>query len=76
MTREQIGTLIEQIAEWPAEAQAEFVDMVAEIGARHLGVYYLDSEERADIQEALAEIARGEIASEREIEAILQRYGA
>jgi predicted transcriptional regulator len=38
-------------------------------GVRGRVVYHLDEEERADIREGLAEIDRGEVASEDEVRA-------
>lgn len=38
-------------------------------------VYYLTTEERAEILEGLAEIQRGEIATAEEVEAMKRRHG-
>jgi len=36
--------------------------------------YVLSEEERADIEESLAEMARGEVASKEEVAALFARY--
>jgi len=75
MTRQQIAALLEQAADWPEAAQQELVRAAAEIEKKHLGVYRLDDEERADIREALAEIERGEApASEEEVRATFESF--
>jgi predicted transcriptional regulator len=40
---------------------------------RAKGVYRLSDEERGDIQEALAEMERGEVASDEEVAALFNR---
>ena len=53
----------------PPEDQEELVEHVREIEARRKGVYHATPEELEAIDEALQQIARGEIASEEEVEA-------
>jgi predicted transcriptional regulator len=38
------------------------------------GVYVLSAEEEADSAEAMAEIERGEVASDEEVAAVFNRY--
>ena len=45
-----------------------------EIEGRHVGIYHLSDEERADIEGALDEVARGEVASDKEVAAVFDRY--
>ena len=71
-----LENLIDRIAVLPKEAQDEVVRSVLEIEARHLGVYQLSDEERADILEALAEVRRGEVASEEEVAEVFRRFKA
>ena len=49
---------------WSEEDQEELAQIALEIEARRHGVYHATPEELKDIDEALAEIARGELASE------------
>ena len=44
------------------------------IGARSDAVYALSDEERADLEEAVAEVDRGELASDADVKAIFSRY--
>jgi len=46
------------------------LEMEAEVG----GVYQLSPEELADIEEGLAEIRRGEFATDEEVAALFNRY--
>lgn len=73
MTRQQLAVLLERAEAWPAEAQKELVRVAIEIERRHMGVYRLNDEERADVREGLAEIKRGEVASEDEVKAVFDR---
>jgi hypothetical protein len=65
--------LIDRVAKLPQAAQDEIVRSVLEIERRHTGVYRLDDDERADILAALAEVDRGEVASEAEAHTVLER---
>lgn len=65
--------LIERVAKLPASARDEIVRSVLEIERRHSGIYALNAEERADILEALDEIARNDVASADEAAAVFDR---
>jgi hypothetical protein len=65
--------LIERVAKLPQAAQDEIVRSVLAIESRHTGVYQLDDAERVDILAALAEVDRGEVASEAEAQAVFER---
>jgi predicted transcriptional regulator len=69
MTKEQIAVLLERAETWPQEAQDELVRIAIDIERKHAGVYRLDEDEQADIREGLAEIERGEVASDEEVRA-------
>jgi predicted transcriptional regulator len=69
MTKHQIAILLERAETWPQEAQEELIRSALEIEHKHAGIYPLDEEERADIREGLAEIERGEVASDEEVQA-------
>ena len=74
--KEALENLIERVAALPKEAQEEVVRSVVEIEQRHTGVYRLDDAERPDLLEALAEVARGEVATDDEAAALFKRLGA
>jgi hypothetical protein len=67
-----LENLIERVAVLPKAAQEEVVRSVLEIERRHTGVYELSDDERADILEALDEVARGEMASDDEAAALFK----
>lgn len=68
-----LENLIERVAALPKAAQDEVVRSVVEIEARHIGVYRMSDEERADILDALEEVKRGEVASDDDAAAVFQR---
>jgi predicted transcriptional regulator len=68
MTKQQIAVLLERAETWSQEAQDELVRTALEIEKKHAGVYQLDEDELADISEGLAEIERGDVASDEEVQ--------
>jgi hypothetical protein len=74
MNAKTLELLMERAASWPEEAQAELVRSMIDIEGRHIGIYRLSDDERADIESALAEVARGEVASDEEVAAVFDRY--
>jgi predicted transcriptional regulator len=69
-----IETLLERIADWPKAAQAELVQSIVDIETRHLGVYKLNLDERAAIEQGLEEMRQGKFASDEEVAALFNRY--
>jgi predicted transcriptional regulator len=69
-----VETLLERIADWPEEAQAELVQSIVDIETKHLGVYKLDPDERAAIERGLEEMRQGKFASDEQIAAVFNRY--
>ena len=65
--------LIEAAETWRLEDQLELAAFAREIEARRSGVYVMDDDERAAVAEGLAQAARGEFASEAEMEQIWSR---
>jgi hypothetical protein len=62
---------------WSEQDQEELAQAALEIEARRHGVYHASSEElRAMIDEALAAVERGEIASDQEVEAVFAKYSS
>lgn len=68
-----IENLIERVAALPKDARDEAVRSLLAIEARHLGVYRLSDDERADILDVLDEVARGIVASDEEARALFAR---
>lgn len=67
MTKTQMTVLIERAESWPQEAQEELIRTSIAIEQKAGTAYRLDDEERADIREGLAEIKRGEVASDAKV---------
>jgi hypothetical protein len=66
--------LLEQVESWPRQDQEELAEYVREIEARRTGVYHATAEELAAIDEALGQVARGEVASREEVEAAFAKF--
>ena len=73
MTKEQIEAIFERVRAWPAERQERAISLLLAVEAETDEVYVLSAEERADLQEALAEMDRGEVASQAEVDAAFRR---
>jgi hypothetical protein len=74
MTREALEILLERIAAWPEQAQAEFVQSLEAIETKHVGPYQLTNEERMAVRRGLDEMRRGKLASDDAVAAIFNRY--
>jgi len=69
-----VKNTLARVANWPEEDQEELAQIALEIEARRHGVYHATPEELAAIDEALAAVPRGEIASGEEVEAVFAKY--
>ena len=67
-------TILEKVASWPIEDQEELAELAREIEARRSGVYHATPEELQAIDDALGQVARGEVASKTEIEAAFAKF--
>jgi hypothetical protein len=63
--------ILKKVADWSAEDQEELAELAREIEARRTGVYVLNDDERAAIEDA----RRGAFASDDEAAAFWKRYG-
>ena len=59
---------------WSEQDQEELAQVALEIEARRHGLYQASPDELRAIDEALAAVARGEIASDEEVEAVFAKY--
>jgi hypothetical protein len=66
--------LLEQVESWPQEDQDELTEFVREIEARRTGSYRATPEELTAIDEALGQVARGEVASKEDVEAAFAKF--
>ncbi len=69
-----VKNTLDRVANWPEEDQEELAQVALEIEARRHGVYHATPQELVAIDEALAAVARGEIASDDEVEAVFAKY--
>jgi len=66
---------IDALLHVPPEHQDEIARAVMRLAGKDQSVYILTDEERADLEEADAEIARGELATDEEVRAIWAKHG-
>lgn len=66
---------IEALRELPEEQQETVARAILDYASHDDGVYHLSGGERREVRAGLAEIERGEIASDREVAAVLKRIG-
>jgi len=66
--------VLSRVAHWPEDDQDELAQIALEIEARRHGVYDATAEELQAIDEALAAVARGEIASDEEVQAVFAKH--
>jgi hypothetical protein len=74
MTAKALKHVLERVETWPEEDQEELAEVARDIEARRTGTYHATPEELAAIDEALGQVARGEVASEEEIEAAFAKF--
>ena len=75
MTDEQIEAVLQRVRTWPRERREDAARVLLTLEKRPSARYALDTEDAAEINEALAEIARGEEpASDVEVDAVFQKY--
>ncbi len=66
--------ILKRVETWPQEDQDELAELARDIEARRSGVYSATPEELEAIDEALGQVARGEVASKEEIEAAFAKF--
>jgi len=66
---------IEALRELPEERQETVARAILDYASHDEGVYHLTAEERRKVRAGLAEIERGEIASDAEVAAVYKQIG-
>ena len=66
--------MLSRAEHWPEDDQEELAQVALEIEARRHGVYHPTPKELAAIDEALAAVERGEIATDDQVEAVFAKY--
>jgi hypothetical protein len=69
-----VKNMLSRVARWPEEDQNELAQVALEIEARRHGVHHASPEELQAIDEALAAVSRGEVASDEDVEAVFAKY--
>jgi hypothetical protein len=69
-----VKEILRRVEAWPEEDQQELAEIARDIEARRSGVYHATAEELEAIDEALGQVARGEVASKEEIEAAFAKF--
>ena len=67
---------LQKLAQLPKGRQDELARMLIDVAASDLHPYQLTDEERAGIDEAIAQADRGEFASDAEVTALWDRFAA
>jgi hypothetical protein len=73
MTKDQIDAVLDRIHSWPKARQEDAVRVLLAMESQDASTYVLSDEERADIEAALEEVARGEEASDAEVAKTFRR---
>jgi predicted transcriptional regulator len=74
MTKEQINAILDRVRTWPLERQEDAAAILLRMEEQGVTPYVLSPEERAEVEAGLAEAARGEFATDEEVEAVFSRY--
>jgi hypothetical protein len=67
--------ILRKAESWPTEDQQELAEYAREIEARRMGVYILSDEERAIVQEGLAQADRREFVADDVLAEADKRHG-
>jgi len=76
MTKDQIDAVLDRVHGWPMSRQEDAVRVLLAMEAEGTTPYVLSEEEQSDLEAALAEVARGDLASDAEVEAVFARRRA
>lgn len=74
MTRQEIDAVLERVRTWPLQRQEDAARSLLLLEEHGTVPYELNEEERADLEQALADEAREDFASDEEVKAVFDRY--
>ena len=66
---------VEKLSQLPKGRQDELARMLIDVAADDLHPYRLTDEERTAVEEGLAEVARGEMATDEQVASMWKRWG-
>jgi hypothetical protein len=75
MISKRLETVLEAVKAWPLDRQEAAAEVLEHMNKLSTAGYKFSDEERADMEEALAEARRGEFASDAEVAAMFARHG-
>ena len=67
-----LAKMLPKIEAWPDEDQEALAEIARAIEAERTGVYVLGDDERRAVLKGLAEVERGEFASDADVEAVFR----
>jgi hypothetical protein len=70
MTKQQIDEVLDRVHTWPLERQEKAAAMLLKLEEQSAALYELTDDEIAEIEEAEAEAAHGELADAAEMQAL------
>lgn len=76
MTKDQIDAVFDRVHSWPESRQEDAARILLAMEAEGTTTYVLSNAERVDLEAALEEVARGDLASEAEVEAVFAHHRA
>ncbi|EHK57313.1 hypothetical protein [Allomesorhizobium alhagi] len=71
-----LKNLLHAAETWTPEEQAELADFARVIEARRTGIYELDEDELAAVEEGLGQADRGEFVTDGDLREMSRRFGA
>jgi len=71
----RLARVLKEVEAWPADRQDAAAEILERMHTLATTPYKLTEEERADIEDALAEADRGEFATDAEVAATFKRHG-
>ncbi len=75
MTAKVLKDILERVATWPEEAQAELAEIALEIDAALAGgVYHATPEELKGIDRGIKAAREGRFATDKEVEAVFAKH--
>ena len=66
--------LLERLASWPQEDVKKLDEVAREIEAQRTGMYHATAEELQMIDEALAEVNRGKVATDKDVKTAFAKF--
>lgn len=71
----ELREILERANEWPAEEQAELLEVARGIDARRSGVYKLTDDERAAVAKGKAQARKGKFVSPQKMRSFWKKHG-